>query len=111
MIKTYHQESDACWWTKGKGGTLSGFADQEGHGAGHEDQGKVEGLLEDLWEALEELIALDEDQESQGLVEEVWELQKKEEVEDSPELRKMLSKKLTGLDMTGCWRGKESFRG
>ena len=71
----------------------------------------MEGLLEDLMDALEEQIALDADQESQGLVEEVWRLQKKEEVEDFLELRKMLSKKLTGLDMTGCLLGKESFRG
>ena len=82
--------------------TLWGSAALEGRGAGLEGQGKVEGLLEDLEGALEDLIALDEGQEFQDLVEEAEELQMKVEVEDFLGLRKMLLKKLTGLDMTGC---------
>jgi hypothetical protein len=65
----------------------------------------VEDLREDLLEVLEEQTASGEDQGSQGLVEvEEWEpeLRKKVEAEDFLAPHKLLSKKLTGLDMTGC---------
>ena len=65
----------------------------------------MEDLREDSLEVLEEQIALDEDRESQELVEvEVLgqEPQKMEEAAGFLELRKLLSRRLTGLDMTGC---------
>jgi len=85
--------------------TLVGSVDQEDQGAGREDQGRVEDLREDSLEVSEEQIALDEDRESQELVEvEVLgqEPQKKEEAAGFLELRKLPSRRLTGLDMTGC---------
>ena len=79
--------------------------DQEDRVVGQEDQGRVEDRQEDLLEVLEEQTASDEVQECQDL-EEVGEQEqeprKKAEAGGFLELRKLLSGKLTGQDMTGC---------